>query len=75
MASTKLTPAQLERRRETNNRYAKQYIRGTHVIFNTRFPEQKVLFDWLKSQPNANNYIKNLIFEDMKKKNWSHNND
>ena len=47
--------------------YAKEHIRRKHIPFNDTDPEDMLLWDWIRKQPNATQYIKKLIREDMQK--------
>ena len=45
--------------------YAKKNITRKHIPFNKNNPDDMALLEWVNKQPNATQYIKNLIREDM----------
>lgn len=58
----------LQKKRAYDKEYIKKYYKGKCVMFNTQFPEDIALLDWIKAQPEeGTKYIKRLIREDMEK--------
>lgn len=62
----KLSDEAYQRRTEYNNEYRKKYMKGKSILFNTQYPEDMALLDWLKKQPEGGvQFIKRLIRENM----------
>lgn len=51
-----------------NMDYAKKYFKSKVLSFNTQYPEDIALLDWVKKQENGTQYIKDLIRADMELK-------
>lgn len=66
--AVKLSEKSMERKRKYDVAYAKQFFKCKNIAFNTLYPEDIALLDWVKSQPeNGSQYIKRLIREDMER--------
>lgn len=62
-------PTREELTKRKKNQYINAYNYRTYKSISLRFrnEEDKEIIEWLSKQPSHNNYIKNLILEDMKK--------
>lgn len=47
--------------------YAKDHIKRKHIPFNDTDPDDMALLAWINRQPNATQYVKKLVREDMEK--------
>lgn len=66
--ATKLSEKSMARKIKYDREYAKNFFKVKTVTFNTLYPEDIELFDWIKSQSeNATKYVKRLIREDMER--------
>ena len=63
------SPTREERTKCKKNQYINKYNYRTYKSISLRFrnEEDKEIIEWLSKQSSHNNYIKNLILEDMKK--------
>lgn len=52
---------------EYDKQYARENIKRKHIPFNQNNPEDMALLDWINRQPNATEYIKRLVREDIKR--------
>lgn len=50
-----------------DKQYAKEHIKRKHIPFNDTDPEDMRLLAWINRQPNATEYVKKLVREDMEK--------
>ena len=62
------SPEALKNKREYDKEYNKKYFKQKTVVFNTQFPDDIALFEWIRTRPEGGNqYIKRLVREDMAK--------
>ena len=67
--SIKVKGEALKRKNEYDKEYQRKFFKGKHITFNTLYPEDIALFEWLRVQPEGGNaYVKRLIREDMEKR-------
>lgn len=65
----KLSDTALQNKRSYDKDYAKKNFKCKNLAFNTLYPEDIALFDWVKKQPEGGTkYIKRLIREDMERR-------
>ena len=65
----KLSDRALRNKRVYDKDYAKKYLKGKSITFNTLYPEDIALLEWVKKQgEGGNQYIKRLIREDMERR-------
>lgn len=63
----KLSKKALQNKKEYDKNYAKTYFKGKYIAFNVKDPSDIALLEWVQAQPNGNQYIKQLIREDMQR--------
>ena len=64
---TNLSETARKNKRAYDNAYARQNFASKNIAFNKRYPEDLALLEWVQQQPNGNQYIKQLIREDMER--------
>lgn len=59
----------MQNKKAYDREYAKKYFKQKVIVFNTLYPEDIALLDWIKQQlEGGNHYIRRLIMEDMEKR-------
>jgi len=63
------SPEALKNKRAYDKEYNKKYFKQKTIVFNTQYPDDYALLEWVKVQPEGGNaYIKRLIREDIEKR-------
>ena len=65
---TKLSEKAMQNKKAYDIKYAKQNFKCKNIAFNTLYPDDIALLDWVKKQPEGGTkYIKRLIREDIER--------
>ena len=69
----KLSEKAKAKKAEYNRKYANEHFKGKFLSFNITNPEELELLNFMKAQPNSNQYVKDLIRADMEKRKQEEN--
>ena len=57
----------MKNKKEYDKKYARTFFKSKCIAFNVKDPNDIALLEWVQKQENGNQYIKQLIREDMEK--------